>query len=554
MASIAPGLDGFLMARQMGQQQQNQEMAQAQGLMGILAQVKKQEQEQAYRGALSQAKTPEEQLAIASRFMGPDALGKMIQGGQDRSATRENTRAIALSRLAQTAAQAENTHQYRMSTLTNAADRAAETARHNRVMEGLSSERVGIDGKRLEYDTGYSVPRTPAPAMPRPNMPQPGAMTPAPAGALQGVLNASNFPSVSPEQQAARDADAAAIRGREVTGGGIPTGSIVPGSQAGMQPGALQAILAAQGPNADMNDRRFAGEIRAQPPVAQAAPPATVAPIASQTNSPPASPQMPNFTGSPRQVAAARNKWLADQSKPGAGGSASQAVVDAILAGRMAVPTGFALRSPYWQDVIERVAQKDPTFDATKYGARAAARRTFASGPEARNVTAINTVIGHLGTLDEAATALQNGDIRTLNSIQNRIATELGDPRVQNFDTAKQAVAEETMRVFRQVGASESEARAWGERITSSGSPQQLRGVIKTLGDLLDSRVEAIGRQFDRTVNQDGNPARVDPKNLRVLDRLRGKPQTNARGWKLMTDANGNAAYVGPNNEIEEVQ
>ena len=31
-------------------------------------------------------------------------------------------------------------------------------------------------------------------------------------------------------------------------------------------------------------------------------------------------------------------------------------------------------------------------------------------------------------------------------------------------------------------------------------------------------------------------------------------PAKNDKGWSLMTDANGNKAYVGPNNEIEEVQ
>lgn len=31
-------------------------------------------------------------------------------------------------------------------------------------------------------------------------------------------------------------------------------------------------------------------------------------------------------------------------------------------------------------------------------------------------------------------------------------------------------------------------------------------------------------------------------------------PPTNAKGWKLHVDANGNKAYVGPNNEIEEVK
>jgi len=31
-------------------------------------------------------------------------------------------------------------------------------------------------------------------------------------------------------------------------------------------------------------------------------------------------------------------------------------------------------------------------------------------------------------------------------------------------------------------------------------------------------------------------------------------PPTNAQGWQLMTDAQGNKAYVGPNGEVEEVQ
>ena len=195
----------------------------------------------------------------------------------------------------------------------------------------------------------------------------------------------------------------------------------------------------------------------------------------------------------------------------------------------MPLPTGFALRSPYWQDVIERVNKQNPNFEGGKYTARTAAMRTFASGPEARNVTALNTVIGHLGTLDEAAQALNNNDMRAFNAVANRLATETGDSRIQNFDTAKQAVAEETMRVFRQVGSSESEAKAWGERITSSGSPAQLRGVIGTLGKLLDSRVEAIGQQYERTVNQKGNPARVDPANREKLDKLiqQGSPQKN---------------------------
>lgn len=198
---------------------------------------------------------------------------------------------------------------------------------------------------------------------------------------------------------------------------------------------------------------------------------------------------------------------------------ASDDVVKLIAEGRMQMPSGFALRSPYWQDAIERAAKLNPNLDATQYGVRAATRKAFATGPEARNVTALNTVIGHLGTLDEAATALDNGDIRAANYVFNRIGYELGDPKVVNFGTAKEAVAEETMRVFRQVGASEQEAKRWGELINSSNSPKQMRANIATLGTLLDSRVNAIAAQYDRATGT--NPAAVDPANRTNLDRLK---------------------------------
>lgn len=35
---------------------------------------------------------------------------------------------------------------------------------------------------------------------------------------------------------------------------------------------------------------------------------------------------------------------------------------------------------------------------------------------------------------------------------------------------------------------------------------------------------------------------------------MKPMPATNSQGWRLMTDANGNRAYVGPNGQIQEVQ
>src|SRR5579872_2292770 len=113
------------------------------------------------------------------------------------------------------------------------------------------------------------------------------------------------------------------------------------------------------------------------------------------------------------------------------------AQVKALAEGRMAFPSGFALRSPYWQQMLQAVSQYDPTFDAVNYTARAKTRSDFTSGAAAKNVTSLNTVIGHLDELDKAARDLNNSNWRTYNSVKNFIETETGDPRVQRFNAAK---------------------------------------------------------------------------------------------------------------------
>ena len=107
-----PGLAGWEAARQSREESQGNQLRQASGVMGLQqalqAQAMKQQEaarEQQFRAAIAQARTPEEQLAVASKFMGPDALGKMIQGGQDRAAQRDvattNANAMREQRLAE---------------------------------------------------------------------------------------------------------------------------------------------------------------------------------------------------------------------------------------------------------------------------------------------------------------------------------------------------------------------------------------------------------------------------------------------------------------------
>jgi hypothetical protein len=177
--------------------------------------------------------------------------------------------------------------------------------------------------------------------------------------------------------------------------------------------------------------------------------------------------------------------------------------VKALAEGRMAFPQGAALRSDYWQNMLQNVAKYDPSFDAVNYNARSKTRADFTSGKAAQQVNAINTVIGHLSGLSDAAEALNNSDIPAFNSIANSISKATGSPKVTNFDTIKKAVSDEVTRVWRQSGGSEADIQAAQKNLDASGSPAQLRGAIATYADLLESKLGSLNEQYRQGMGTD---------------------------------------------------
>ena len=199
-------------------------------------------------------------------------------------------------------------------------------------------------------------------------------------------------------------------------------------------------------------------------------------------------------------------------------------IIKALDEGKMNPPSSFALKSPYWQKIYNDWAQYNPNLDAVNYGSRYSTRRDFTSGASAKNLNALNTAIGHLGQLSNAVKELNNGNFTPWNAFANYLSQKAGKPAVTNFDTTKQAVANEMMRVFRQAGASDAEIQEWAKPISSSNSPDQLNGAIRTAANLLQSRIEALNNTYNRgmgTANVDTLSAFISPHARQVLDSLK---------------------------------
>jgi hypothetical protein len=97
-----------------------------------------------------------------------------------------------------------------------------------------------------------------------------------------------------------------------------------------------------------------------------------------------------------------------------------------------------------------------------------------------------------------------------------------------------------------------------GKKIDAEG----FKKIVNTAKTLSNSAAEASTGEVDKYTNVFSD--NITPKQLNAIkERVPGMFEitpiastptpTNAQGWKLMEDAGGNKAYVGPNGEIEEV-
>ena len=197
-----------------------------------------------------------------------------------------------------------------------------------------------------------------------------------------------------------------------------------------------------------------------------------------------------------------------------------QATVKAIAEGRETF-SSMGYRGADRQRMVKLVNQYDPEYDQGKAPAKFAVRRDFTAGPTSKNITSINTAIGHMETLDKLSQALNNKDTQGVNKIVNSVASYFGKPEINNQELATQAVGDELMRTFRQVGASEHEANAWQAKFNSANSPEKLRGAVETGADLLSSRIRSVDDQWKRGMEtENGFPNLLSPHSKEVMERF----------------------------------
>ena len=192
--------------------------------------------------------------------------------------------------------------------------------------------------------------------------------------------------------------------------------------------------------------------------------------------------------------------------KPGAtkAGTASQAPPDpqtveftakAIANYNMAPMSGWALRSKFGQEVMSKVVEQNPNYDATKYYAKQRGQVAFTTGRQSDTVRSFSVAIDHLATMQEAGEALANGDVQAINRVQNRIKQEFGYEGPVDFNFVKSIVGDEVAKAVIGGVGSQGDRQQLQAGFDVANSPEQLAGVSRMAKKLIAGQLGGLRRQ-----------------------------------------------------------
>jgi hypothetical protein len=119
------------------------------------------------------------------------------------------------------------------------------------------------------------------------------------------------------------------------------------------------------------------------------------------------------------------------------------------------------------------------------------------SGTAGKSLTAFNTASLHADLLGQAADALDNKDMRGLNTVSNAISKQFGSPKVTNFETIAKVYEQEILKALGG-HVTDAEVKSAGAMIPPNASPAQIKDAIANLKSLMASKIYVLHQQYQQ--------------------------------------------------------
>lgn len=170
---------------------------------------------------------------------------------------------------------------------------------------------------------------------------------------------------------------------------------------------------------------------------------------------------------------------------------------DAVADGRVAPPSASLLRTPYGQAVQQQLLADHPDYDAKNYPTMQKAQKDFATGKQGDSVRSFNVALSHLDTLNQAGSALQNGDTPALNQIANTVAKWTGKAPPVTFDAIKGIVGDELTKAIVGSHGALADREEMKAQLSAANSPAAMNDVIAKYQSLMAGQLAGLRTQYE---------------------------------------------------------
>lgn len=208
------------------------------------------------------------------------------------------------------------------------------------------------------------------------------------------------------------------------------------------------------------------------------------------------------------------------------------------------------------QKYLPLATRAEPGFSQQVYQSRLRTMNDFdPQGVSGKNVTAINTALGHIQGMYDTADKLGNLEVMpALNMPYNAIRSQLS-PDFQKQSAAFRANAigssGELAKAFRSAGMSEADIQSWKNLFDINSSPATIKSAADAALHMLDTRVNAITDSYQRGMQMTGKqlPDLLSPQARAIHNRLLGIDQAPAPGAVAPTFAQPAPQQTAPQQQ-----
>lgn len=200
-------------------------------------------------------------------------------------------------------------------------------------------------------------------------------------------------------------------------------------------------------------------------------------------------------------------------------------------------------RSPRQQQLQQDLAFLYPGIDVDNINQRVDTLKDFSSGKTSQNITAFNTALQHLNTLNDLIPKLNNTPAGAFNAIAQplEVATGVGNnPNVAAFNNTKTALSGELATAYKASGATQEEINQIGSSINSASNPDNLKAAVSSAAQLLGGKLEALKDKWGNTYNSPGDlqgpggrPI-ISPASQQILQKLGGATKSNQQDYSSL--------------------